>query len=463
MFGREKNKQAKGLNIIIVGCGKVGYTIIEKLIDEGHDITVIDQNPQRITDVCNAYDVYGIVGNGASFHVQTEAGVEHADVFIAVTPTDELNLLCCLMAKRSGQCEVIARVRTPVYSAERDYLKEQLGLALIINPDLEAANAIYRNLYIPTALSVNTFARGKAEMVRIKLPVGNVLVGKKIMELTQELSGAVLICAVERNHEVIIPNGMFEFLAGDEVTFIAPVRNGKSFLKKIGFHTHPMRDTILIGGGRTAYYLAHQLLEEGIAVTVVERNRKRCDELSELLPKAVVIHGDGMNQELLKEIGIEGAHSVITLTNSDEENIMLALHAQEVSDAKIITKVNRINFHSVIDRLNLGSMVYPKYITAEAIIAVVRSKKASLHGNIETLVRMFEGRAEAIEFYVREESAVTNIPLYQLPLKKDLLITCINRNGQIIIPGGNDEIRTGDSVIVVTTHLGFRDLTDIIR
>lgn len=463
MFDKDKRNKSKGLNIIIVGCGKVGKTIVDRLSNEGHDISIIDKDAAKVESVSNQYDVYGVVGNGASFTTQMEAGIEEADILISVTDSDELNLLCCLVAKRAGNCQVIARVRTPDYSEEAAYLKEKLGLAMIINPEQESANAIARILYIPTALSVNSFAKGHAEMVRIKLPKGNILAGKRIADLGQELSGAVLICAVERGEEVYIPGGDFELSAGDVITFISPVRDGRKFLKKIGFQTHQVRDTIIIGGGRAAYYLANRLLALGVSVKLVEQSKARCEELSVLLPKAVIINGDGTNEELLREVGIENTESFVPLTGIDEENILLTLHAQEVSDAKVITKINRITFNRVISHLELGSVVYPKYITSEAIVAFVRSKTAAMNNNIETLVHLFDDRVEAIEFVIGEGSKVAGIPLCELPLKNHLLICCINRNGNIIIPGGNDMIMVGDSVIIVTTHTGFYDIQDILK
>ena len=465
MFNKSKKDSpiARGLNIIIVGCGKVGMTLVERLSREGHDISVIDKNASKVQNVTNLYDVYGVIGNGASFTVQMEAGIEHADILISVTDSDELNLLCCLVAKRAGNCEVIARVLTPDYSEEAAYLKEKLGLAMMINPEQESANAIARILYLPTALDVAPFARGHAEMVRIKLPRGNVLVGKKIAELSQELSGAVLICAVERNGEVYIPDGSFALAQGDVISFISPVRDGKKFLKRIGFQTHQVKSTIIVGGGRAAYYLARRLLAQRVSVKIVESKKERCDELSILLPQAIVVNGDGTNEELLREVGIMNTESLVPLTGIDEENILLTLYAREVSNAKVVTKINRITFTNVINELDLGSVVYPKYITSEAIIAFVRARTASKNSNIEAMVHLFDNRVEAIEFLVGEGSPVVEKPLCQLSLKDHLLIACINRDGKIIIPGGNDEIRVGDSVIIVTTHTGFHDVQDILR
>lgn len=452
-----------GLNIIIVGCGKVGATLTEQLIREGHDITLIDKNPQKIQTLTNLYDVMGLVGTGASYSVQMEAGIEDADLIIAVTDSDELNLLCCTVAKRVGNCAAIARVRNPDYSDEVSYLREKLGLAMIINPEQAAANEAARVLYLPTALEVSPFAHGQAELIKFKIPINNILIGQTIAALGKNnISRNILICAVERDGEVIIPSGDYQFAEGDLVSFVASRNDARAFLKNIGFHTNQVRDTMIIGGGKAAYYLAKQLLSMGISVKIIESNRERCEELSILLPKAIIINGDGTDEELLKEEGIEYTESFVPLTGIDEENILLTLHAKEVSQAKVITKINRINFKDVISRLELGSVIYPKYITAEAIIAYVRAKKASMNSNIETLYHLFDSRAEAIEFRVEEESAVTNIPLMDLNLKKNLLVSCINRDGRIIIPSGTNSIMVGDTVVIVTTHTGFNDIQDIL-
>ena len=460
---QSKNTTHRGLNIIIVGYGKVGSALIEQLSQEGHDITLIDTNSEKIQAATNLYDIMGITGNGASYSVQMEAGVEGADLLIAVTASDELNLLCCTIARRVADCAAIARVRTPDYSNEVGYLRDKLGLAMIINPELEAAKEASRILAMPTALEVNPFAHGQAEMINYKVPEGSILDGLAIMDLSRRIKCNILICAVERDKEVHIPSGTFTIQAGDIISFVASRKTARKFMQEIGVNTHKVKDTLIIGGGKASYYLAKQLLLMGVNVKIIEINRKRCEELSILLPKAIIINGDGTDEELLSEEGIENVESFVPLTGIDEENIMLTLHAKQVSKAKIITKINRINFKNVIDQLDLGSLIYPRYITSEAIIAYVRAKKDSMDSNIETLYHLFDHRAEAIEFRVDEKSDVTNISLAELPLKKNLLIAFINRNGTIIIPSGNDCIKVGDTVMVVTTHTGFHDIRDILR
>lgn len=456
--------QAKnGLNIIIVGCGKVGMTLIEQLSKEGHDITIIDKNATKVQEMSNLYDIMGLVGNGASYSVQMEAGIENADLIIAVTASDELNLLCCTVAKQVGDCAAIARVRTPDYSKEAGYLREKLGLTMIINPELEASLETARILYLPTALEVNSFAHGQAEIVKFKIPEGNLLDGMTIATLGKSITNEILICAIEREGEVYIPGGNFQMTKDDIVSFVAPRRHIRSFLKKIGFKTKQVKDAMIVGGGKASYYLAKQLIAMGIDVKIIEQNKERCEELSILLPEAIIINGDGTDEEVLREEGIEYAQAFIPLTGIDEENIMLTLHAKQVSNAKLITKINRSTFKNVISKLDLGSVIYPRYITSEAIIAYVRAKKNSTNSNIETLYHMFDNRAEAIEFRVNEPSSVTGIPLKDLMLKNDLLVSFIYRNGTVRIPSGLDTIEVGDTVMIVTTHTGLDNIQDIIR
>lgn len=458
-----KIQSKNGLSIIIVGCGKVGMTLIEQLSKEGHDITIIDKNAAKVQEMSNLYDIMGLVGNGASYSVQMEAGIENADLIIAVTASDELNLLCCTVAKQVGDCAAIARVRTPDYSKEAGYLREKLGLTMIINPELEASLETARILYLPTALEVNSFAHGQAEIVKFKIPEGNLLDGMTIATLGKSITNEILICAIEREGEVYIPGGNFQMAKDDIVSFVAPRRHIRSFLKKIGFKTKQVKDAMIVGGGKASYYLAKQLIAMGIDVKIIEQNKERCEELSILLPEAIIINGDGTDEEVLREEGIEYAQAFIPLTDIDEENIMLTLHAKQVSNAKLITKINRSTFKNVISKLDLGSVIYPRYITSEAIIAYVRAKKNSTNSNIETLYHMFDNRAEAIEFRVDEPSSVTGIPLKDLMLKNDLLVSFIYRNGKVQIPSGLDTIEVGDTVMIVTTHTGLDNIQDIIR
>lgn len=460
MSKNETINDSRSLQIMIVGCGKVGSTLVSRLCEEGHNITVVDKSPSVIQTICETYDVLGIIGNGASFNVQMEAGIETTDLIIAVTESDELNLLCCTIAKKVGNCATIARVRNPDYSKELYYLREQLGLSMIINPELESANEIARLLRFPSALSINAFAKGQVEMIKFKIPEKNVLDGRALYQMQKD---QVLICAVERDGQLVIPGGSFVLRAGDVVSFISTVHHAHTFFKRIGLKNHRVSNSMIIGGGRTSYYLAKQLLEMGIEVKIIELSMQRCEELSVLLDKAIVICGDGADENLLDKEGLDRAESFIALTGMDEENILLTLHAKRNPNTKVITKVNRITFNSVIDSLELGSVIYPKYITAETIIAYVRAKRNSIGSNLETLYHIFDDRAEAIEFRIDKNSPVVGIPLKDLQLKKNLLIACISRKGKAIIPNGDDCIQIGDTVIVVTMHTGFRDISDVLE
>ncbi len=462
-FSQAIQPENKGLHIMIVGCGKVGVTLVEQLGKEGHDITVIDIDGALVQNVTNTYDIMGMVGNGASYSVQIEAGIADTDLFIAVTGSDELNLLCCTVAKQVGDCAAIARVRTPDYSKESAYLREKLGLAMIINPELETALEACRILLLPSALEVGSFAHGQAEMVKFKIPEGNILDGKTLMELHRNVESNLLVCVVEREEKVIIPSGAFVLQKDDVISFVSTPKIARSFLSKIGFNIRQARSAMIVGGGRAAYYLATQLLKNGIEVRIIEQDKKRCEELSILLPKAIIINGDGSDEELLREEGVDSVEAFIPLTGIDEENIILTLFARQFSNAKVITKINRIGFKSVIDKLDLGSILFPKYITSEAIIAYVRAMSNTIgRNNIRTLYYLVDRKAEAIEFEIEEESAVTGVPLMNLSLKPSLLVTCINRGGKILIPKGTDEIRVGDTVIIVTVHTGFNDILDIL-
>ena len=460
----KKSRDKNSLSIIIVGCGKVGSTLVEQLSQEGNnDITVVDKDRNVVHTLCNTYDVMGVVGNGGSYNILMDAGIEKADLMVAVTDSDELNLLCCVIAKQVGNCATIARVRTPDYSTEVGYIRQKLGLTMIINPEEEAAKEAARILYLPSALEINPFAHGQAEMIKFRVPQNNILDGMTIAYLGSPFTSKVLICAVERSGQIFIPSGAFRLAHGDIISFVSSREDAKAFLKDIGFNIKQVASTMIIGGGKSSYYLAKQLLHSGIRVKIIEKDPERCEELSDLLPNAVIINEDGSNEDVLKEEGIAYTDSFVPLTGIDEENILLTLYARQVSDAKVITKINRISFNNVINSLDLGSVIYPRYITSEAIIAYVRAKQDSMGSNIETLYHLFDHRVEAIEFRVDRDSEVTDTPLMNLNLKRDLLIAFINRKGQILIPSGRDCIMNGDTVMIVTTHPGFNDISDILR
>ena len=452
------------MNIIIAGCGKVGRALAEQLSREKHDITVIDRKPEAIQQITNIADVRGVVGNGASFEIQMDAGIDTADLMIAVTDADEVNLLCCLIAKKAGGCQTIARVRNPVYHHEIHHIKDELGLSMVINPEWAAAMEMARLLRFPSAIDIDTFANGRIELLRFQLEEQNPLCNNKIKDLHMLSRCEVLICIVERGNEVLIPSGEVELKAGDMISVVASPVNASRFFKTIGIETNQVKNTMIIGGGKISFYLAKRLLEMGIQVKIIEKDRDACERLCEILPKAMIINGDGTDRELLAEEGLAKAEGFAALTNMDEENVMLALYAKSMSKAKKITKVNRNTFDTIIGSLNIGSLIYPKHITSETILQYVRAMQNSIGSNVETLYRLVDGNAEALEFVIKEKSEVTDIPLQELQLKPHILVCAINRKGKIIIPRGQDCIQEGDSVVIITTDCGaYKDIRDIMK
>ena len=452
------------MNIIIAGCGKVGRALAEQLSREKHDITVIDRKPEAIQQITNIADVRGVVGNGASFEIQMDAGIDTADLMIAVTDADEGNLLCCLIAKKAGGCQTIARVRNPVYHHEIHHIKDELGLSMVINPEWAAAMEMARLLRFPSAIDIDTFANGRIELLRFQLEEQNPLCNNKIKDLHMLSRCEVLICIVERGKEVLIPSGEVELKAGDMISVVASPVNASRFFKTIGIETNQVKNTMIIGGGKISFYLAKRLLEMGIQVKIIEKDRDACERLCEILPKAMIINGDGTDRELLAEEGLAKAEGFAALTNMDEENVMLALYAKSMSKAKKITKVNRNTFDTIIGSLNIGSLIYPKHITSETILQYVRAMQNSIGSNVETLYRLVDGNAEALEFVIKGKSEVTDIPLQELQLKPHILVCAINRKGKIIIPKGQDCIQEGDSVVIITTDCGaYKDIRDIMK
>ena len=453
-----------GFRIIVVGAGKVGKTITRRLTDEGHNLVVIDRSESKLEELSNQCDCMLLTGSGASHQTLEEAGITDSDLLIAVTDSDELNLLCCTIAKQfNPDISTIARVRNPDYGNEIPYLMNRLAIDRIINPEFEAAVDAARLLFLPAAISINSFAHGTAEIVKIEIPEGSILDEKSIAYLGKNITNDLVIVGVERDGELTIPNGDFVLKSGDVISFVSSRKVCIQFLKRIGFNSRSVHNTMIIGGGKSAYYLADQLLKSGIYVKIIEKSHARCEELSVLLPKAMVIHGDGTETGVLEEAGIATTDALVALTGIDEENIMLTLHAKQVSKAKVVTKINRITFTKVINNLNLGSVIYPKYITAENIITYVRAKQASIGSNVETMYQLQDGQAEAVEFKVKDTPSINGIPLKDLKLRPGVIVSFIIHDGQLIIPTGTDCISEGDNVMIVTSHKGFTDLTDILR
>ncbi|MBS6195332.1 MAG: Trk system potassium transporter TrkA [Clostridiales bacterium] len=450
------------MKIIIIGCGKVGFALAEELTQENHDVTIVDTSAVRLQEAADDVDALQIVGNGSSISTLNEAGIRNTDLLIAVTGSDELNLLCCLIGKKLGNCQTVARVRNPIYNKELDFIKESLGISMIINPEMAAAAEIARLLRFPSAIKIDTFAKGKVELLKFRLKPEFDLDQISIAELPRKFRCDILVSAVEREDEAFIPNGDFVLQNGDMVSIIASPKSAADFFRKIGVKSNQVKNCMMVGGGTIAIYLARKLLESKIKVVIIEQSEEKCHKLAELLPEAMIIQGDGTNKKLLMEENLENAEAFVTLTNMDEENILLALFAKEKSKAKLVTKVNRISFDHILDQLDLGSIIYPKYITTDYILRYTRATQNSIGSNVETLYHILDNKAEALEFVIRENSPAVGKTLKDLRLKSNLLIGCIHREGQVIIPRGNDSIQVGDTVIVVTTQKGLGDIQDIL-
>lgn len=451
------------MKIIIVGCGKVGYTLVEQLGGENHDITVVDIKEENVRSITDSLDAMGIIGNGTSYQTLSEAGIRQADLLIAVTNSDEQNLLCCVIAKKAGNCKTIARVRNPIYNSELEFLRKELGLAMIINPELASAASVARIFQFPSAIKIDTFAKGRIEMLHFRVTADCKLNNYKLLHIRTTLKCEVLACTVTRGEQIIIPRGDFVFCEGDIVSIVATPANAHSFFKKIGINIGHIHNAMIVGGSTITYYLARRLLSAGVSTKIVEIDPARCEQLSELLPEATIICGNGTDQNLLLQEGLENVQGFAALTDLDEENILLSLYAKKVSKAKVVTKVNRTSFNTVLEDLKLDSIIYPRTLTAESIIKYARSMNNSLHINVENLYKLEDGRVEALEFMIKnEDPKITNIPLMNLPIKKNILVCCINRQNRIIIPGGQDVLQPGDSVVVVMTGERLQDISDIL-
>ena len=452
------------MQIVIVGDGKIGSTLAEQLSREGHNITIIDRSGAPLQQTSEDLDILCVEGNGATCATQKEAGVDTADLLIAVTASDELNLLCCLVAKKLGASHTIARVRNPEYLSSLSLITDDLGLSLCVNPELACATEIARSLRIPSAIKTDTFAKGHVELLKFQLPAGSILEGRTLMELPSLVRAKLLVCAVERGEqEVYIPSGQFRLAAGDLVSFVASLRDAQAFFRQTRLAASPIRQVILVGGGRIAYYLARQLLDAGLGVKIIESNHARCEELSVLLPRATILHGDGTSENVLLESGIEQAGAFAALTGIDEENILMILYVRKTwPKIKVITKLIRHSFQNIIGAMDLGSVYNPRYSASNQICRYVRAMQASAGSTVETLYKLVGGKAEALEFRAAEGSAVCGVPLQRLQLKKNLLIGCINRGGRILIPNGGDTIEPGDTVVVVSGVTGLKALDDIL-
>ncbi|MBO5230249.1 MAG: Trk system potassium transporter TrkA [Clostridia bacterium] len=449
------------MHIIIVGLGKLGVTMTKQLTAEGHSITVVDTNNEKVTSLVDTYDVMGVWGNGATCETLETAGASKAKLIIAATASDEVNILCCLIAKRMGTENTIARVRNPDYAAQMQFLRNELGLSMIVNPEFETANEISRIIRFPSAANLDSFARGKIEIARVRIHSDNIFCNMPIHEIRKKCKAKVLICAVQRDDDVYIPSGDFVLRCDDNISITGTRAEISQFMKQTGVYKQKIKNVMIIGGGRIAYYLAKLLSDTGRNIKLIEQSDSRCYELTDVLPDVTVIHGDGTDQDILDEQGLERQDALVSLTGIDEENIIVSMYAESKGINKVITKVNRHSY-SILNDIGLETVVSPQIVAGNLVTRYVRALHNSAgNSRIQTLYKLVGGKVEAAEFIVPEDAGYENIPFKDLDLLPNLLIGCIIRNGKIIFPGGDDVMKANDSVIVVTAGRIIEDLHDI--
>lgn len=462
MHDKEKTEE-KEMKIVIIGDGKVGYKLAEELSEENYDVVLIDHNEQKLKTAINKLDIFCVSGDGVSVEVQREADVPHADLVIACMSTDELNMLSCLVARRIGARHTIARVRNPIYYQQIDLLKEDLRLSMAVNPELAVAREISRVLIFPSASKVETFVKGRLELVEFPLREGSGVIGLSLKEIYKKYKIKILVCAVQRGEEVYIPDGDFVLQQGDRLHIAATHHDIEALFKSLDDRQKKIRKVLLCGGGKVSYYLAQLLCPMGMQVKIIEKNEEKCEELCDKLPKATIICGDATDQELLIEEGIEDADAMVALTGMDEENIILSLFAKTKGVDKIVAKVNEDTRVKMVEDLGIDSIVSMKNVTVDMILGYVRARHNSLRSaKVETMYRLVEDQVEALEFIIKEDAGYVNILLKDLPLKANNLIACIGRKRQIIIPGGEDSLQVGDSVVIVTKERKIQDIKDIL-
>lgn len=451
------------MKIVISGAGKVGCTLTGFLVNEGHDITVIDKNGQLVDEVVNRYDVLGVVGNGASVDVQKEAGVDRCDFFISVTTTDEGNIMSCTVARALGAKHTVSRVRDPDYYTQADFMKSKLGIGMISNPELEAAFEIERIIRFPAALKVQRFSNRKVELIELKIGAENPLLGITLWEFRQKIGINIIVCAVQRGDEVIIPDGNYVIKEGDKLHVTGSHEELLNLMRAIKLQQKKIKSVMIIGGGNIAYYLARRLTKLGISARIIEINRERCDYLAGELPKARIICGDGTDTELLMDEDIDNVDACVALTDNDEENILVSLFAATRNVDKTISKINRMSFIEMIPKLGFdGSIVSPVNATALHILAHVRATENAMGSSLNTLYKIVENKAEVIEFTATDGFDGADTTLMELKLKSGLIVAGIIRDNELIIPSGSTVIKPRDRVIIVTTNEGISDLNDIL-
>ena len=453
------------MKIIIVGNGKVGYAIARQIAAEKHDVVLVDDNAAALSKADNNLDVMCVQGNGASISVLVSAGTRTADLVIAVTSHDETNLVCCLIAKKLGAKHTIARVRNPEYRQDANMLKQDIGLDMVINPDLAAAREISRIISFPAVFSVEPFAHGRIDMIGFQVQDTDAIVGVSLGEYHRERPADALICAVERNGEYTIPNGTFVPQVGDKVYMIGTKPELRKMLRHMGRTLQKVKNVSIFGGSRIAMYLTWELekTNPNTQVRIVERSNHKCLYLAEKLPHALIIEGDGTDKDLIASENVMKADAFVSLTDRDEENLLMAMTARQEGIPRVLAKMTRPHYMDIIRSTKIDSLISPKDIVATQITRYVRALANSEGSTVESLYQMLGGEVEALEFHATASaSSVLNKPLKDLKLRSNILVAAIARDDKIIIPGGNTTMQQGDRVVVVSRSIGLQDLTDIL-
>ena len=451
------------MKIVIIGLGTIGKTILKNLSRKGHSITIIDEDKNKIEGLIEKYDISGIVGNGACLDIQREAGVRGADLAIALTNSDELNVFACLVAKKNGVKNTIARVRNPDYRKQIMEMKDELGISMIVNPEQDTAAEIFNLINLPSIAQAEHFAKGRVLLVEIVAEKGCALIGETLITLGKKLNTKVLICAVQRGQNVIIPTGNFVIEEGDRIHLTSDAKSLRDFLAEVNLVKSPLKNIMIVGGSRIAYYLANELSKKKYKIKLIESNLAVAEELASELPRVTVIHGNGTQHELLIEEGIEAMDAFVALTDIDEENMVVTMFANKMKVKKTITQIKSDDLVGMLDELGIENTVSPQNIVANRIISYIRALANTRGSNVLTLYRLVNDQVEALEFYAKKPEPIYDKPLKELKIKENCLVACIIRENEVIIPNGNDTIKLGDNVIVVTTHKNFDDLTDILE
>ncbi len=452
------------MKIIVAGCGKIGVTLIENFVNEGHKVVALDSNPDAITDITNVYDAMGVCGSATDCDTLAEAGVDKADVFVAATDADELNMLSCFLAKRMGASHTIARIRKPEYNDQNvGFMRQQLDLSMSINPEQLAAQELFKVLKLPSAMMVETFSRRNFEMVELRLRPESPMDGLSLSELRKKYAAKFLVCVVQRGEKVYIPDGNFVLREGDRIGVTATPTEIHRFLRMVGVMQKQAKSVMILGASRMAYYLGKMLLDNGTTVKIIDQDRDRCRQFCDLLPGATMIHGESIQQELLVEEGIGSVDAFVALTGIDEENILMSFYANAQNVPKVVAKINHNELAAMADNLGLECIISPKKVVVDVLLRYVRALENSLGGQVETLYKLMDGRAEALEFKVQADFEALQIPLKELALKKDILIAGIVRGRKNVIPSGDDVIAAGDRVIILAAGRALNTLSDILE